>query len=334
MLKEIGSEFWGVPTTSKANNLFPETTSWYLSGRSALQVIIRDLSNAKSVAMPSWCCDSMIKPFLDAGIKVNFYPVYWQDGLRREINFDSDILFLMDYFGYTNLAPNIQRYNGIVIRDVTHSIFSATYSDADYYFGSLRKWCGFWTGGYAWTKDKHVLAIGETDNFGYERLRAKAMQLKARYINGDPKADKSYLKAFEEAEDLLETVNIAKAAKRDVELVAKMDIEFIRNRRRLNAEILREAFSEWLIFPQQSDLDTPMFVPILVPDGKRNELRTFLIKSDIYCPVHWPVSEYHNLSERERFIYDNELSLVCDQRYVENDMRRMVDAITQFWKEA
>lgn len=77
-----------------------------------------------------------------------------------------------------------------------------------------------------------------------------------------------------------------------------------------------------------------MFVPVLVPGGKRDELRRYLIKNEIYCPVHWPVSDYHRLDNKEQFIYDNEISLVCDQRYTEEDMYRMVKKIKAFWKEA
>ena len=81
-----------------------------------------------------------------------------------------------------------------------------------------------------------------------------------------------------------------------------------------------------------------MFVPVLVPDGKRNELRRHLINNEIYCPIHWPVSEYHmggshKLDDKTENIYANELSLVCDQRYIEEDMNRMVDVIREFWKE-
>ena len=76
-----------------------------------------------------------------------------------------------------------------------------------------------------------------------------------------------------------------------------------------------------------------MFVPILVPDGKRDELRRYLIKHEMYCPVHWPVSMYHKLDKRAEIIYKNELSLVCDQRYTEEDMQRMVETIKDFWKE-
>ena len=330
--REIGSEFWDVPIIQEQNNLFPESIQWFLSGRSALQAIIKELKNCHTVAMPSWCCDSMVKPFIDAGIRVHFYHVYFYERLVEEIEDDSDVLFLMDYFGYTGKQPDLTGYKGIVIRDVTHSIFSSVYADADYYFGSLRKWCGVWTGGYAWKKDGHPLNMGKesSDDFGYVSLREKAMNLKNGFIHGWDVTDKGYLRIFDEAEDTLENVGIVPAADRDVELAMKLDVDFIKAQHRANAEVLMAAFPEWLIFPNLSSTDTPMFVPILIPNNKRDELWRYLINCAIYCPIHWPISEYHKLDKKAETIYMNEISLVCDQRYTEEDMYRMVDTIKAF----
>ncbi|WP_036608079.1 hypothetical protein [Oribacterium sp. P6A1] len=333
-MREIGSEFWNVPTCNLESKLFPDSVQWFLSGRSALQAIISDLKNCCTVSMPSWCCDSMVKPFIDAGINVRFYPVYYDGELVQEVKFDSDILFLMDYFGYSSHLLDLSRYNGVVIRDLTHSIFSATYSDADYYFGSLRKWCGVLTGGYAWSKDGHKIEIETERNSGeYISLREIAMSRKAEYISG-LRQDKEYLNMFNEAEELLENAGIVMADERDIKLAMMLDTDYIRAQRRANAAVLRAELDGILIFSEMKNQDTPMFVPILVRDGKRDELRRYLINNEIYCPVHWPVSKYHKLDERTEFIYKNELSLVCDQRYTKEDMYRMVDVIKRFWKEA
>lgn len=356
-MREIGSEFWDVPVNvdNIENKFFPECTQWFLSGRSALQAIICSIKgdfNCHTVAMPSWCCDSMVKPFVDAGIEVRFYPVYWKEhGFVQEIAYDCDILFLMDYFGYTGETPDLTGYTGVIIRDVTHSIFSTTHFDADYYFGSLRKWCGVWTGGYVWTRDGHKILINtdlNINDFSYIDLRKKAMQDKADYINGVNNASKSYINIFNAAEEVLETIGIVRAVGRDIELVSVLDVEYIKTQRRNNAEFLRRAFTEWLLFQEMKDDDCPMFVPILVPNGMRNELRRHLINNEIYCPVHWPVSEYHvgkniivenhidenTIDTRIEYIYANELSLVCDQRYTEEDMKRMIKVIDEFMKGA
>lgn len=330
--KEIGSEFWDVPVTDEENGLFPEGSQWFLSGRCALQAIISELKGCSSVAVPSWCCDSMIKPFADAGFKINFYPVYWQNGLVQEISLESDVLFLMDYFGYTAGPAQTTGYRGITIRDVTHSLFSTAYDDANYYFGSLRKWCGVWTGGFVWTKDGHSLAAVSTGNETYCELREKAMLQKAEYINGQ-RTDKNYLGLYKEAEAMLETEQCSAAADRDIELAYRLDAETIRHRRRRNAEVVRTALPDLIMFREMRDTDCPMFVPILVPEKDRDALWKHLISNGIYCPVHWPVSDYHKLDKKEEMLYKNELSLVCDQRYTEKDMRRLVDTIKQYWKE-
>lgn len=339
LMREIGSEFWNVPVTNKINKLFPEFTQWFLSGRSALNAIIQELKGCHTVEIPSWCCDSMVKPFINAEMEIHFYPVYWKNGLVQEVGLDSDVLFILDYFGYTDSQLNLKGYKGIVIRDMTHSLFSANYADADYYFGSLRKWCGMWTGGYAWAKDGHRLVEGEIDNCRYISLRENAMRLKQNYIQSIASAnnysikDKGFLKIFNDAESILESIGVASAADRDVWLAQKLDVEMIVSCRRNNAKILRYAFPNWLIFSELKDSDCPMFVPIFVPDGQRDKLRDYLIQNKIYCPIHWPVSKYHKLDERTRIIYENELSLVCDQRYTEEDMNRIVERINNFWKE-
>ena len=74
--------------------------------------------------------------------------------------------------------------------------------------------------------------------------------------------------------------------------------------------------------------DCPLFVPILVEN--RNELRKYLISKNIYCPVHWPISSLHKLSDEERYIYDHEISLVCDQRYNLEDMDYICECIKEF----
>ncbi len=329
-IKEIGSEFWDVPTSEKCNSEFFSDTVWFLSGRSALGCIIADIKSkteAKTVALPAWCCDSMILPFVKAGIEVKFYSVYVENGkLEKDMSdvSDCDILFLMDYFGYTGNETQLD-FSGTVIRDLTHSVFSKTYDDADYYFGSLRKWAGFLTGGFALgVKTEEIPTDAK-----YVDMRLLAMKEKQEYINGI-RGDKDFLRMFAEAEEYLDVCSLAGADMRDIEMVRKLDVEGISSQRRKNAKTLLSELSDMAIFPEPKRDDVPMFVPILVPDGKRDALRRHLIEREIYCPVHWPLTKHHSPDKKTLEIYENELSLVCDQRYDENDMERIIKAIREF----
>ena len=333
MMREIGSEFWDIPSAGQETAWLPGSAQWYLSGRSALKAIIQNLKDCRTVALPSWCCSSMVRPFLDAGMEIRFYPVYWDGKLVQEIRADCDVLLRMEYFGYSDESSEPAGFEGTVIRDVPHSIFTSVYSDADYYFGSLRKWCGVWTGGYAWKRDGRSLPSNQTGGEDFVALRKEAMKQKTEYIYG-ARTDKGYLKLFEEAELILEQAEISPADPRDIMLSGNLDIETMKKRRRENAKILRDAFPEWLMFPEMKEADSPMFVPVLVPDGKRNALRQYLRENEIYCPVHWPDSSIYHPDERTSEICQNELSLICDQRYSEEDMIRTAETIKRFWKEA
>lgn len=328
--REIGSEFWDIPVSEKGGVAFPLETEWFLSGRSALSTIVSDIQkkrNVKTVAMPALCCDSMILPFVKAGVEVRFYPVYREEGrLKKDISevSDCDILFLMDYFGYTEDEVSIA-FDGITIRDLTHTPFSKTYTDADYYFGSLRKWAGFLTGGFAWGIEKQDLLPDRK----YVDMRRIAMEAKREYISRK-RNDKEFLAMFSEAEEYLDVCNIAGADVRDIEAAEKLDVEGIKSQRRKNAAVLLSALSDMAIFPNIKSEDVPMFVPIIVPNGKRDVLRRHLIEREIYCPVHWPLTEHHASDKKTLELYENELSLVCDQRYDESDMERIIKAIREF----
>lgn len=331
--QEIGSEFWGVDCKEQGGNtLFPPTAQWYLCGRSALQAILARLKGKKTAALPSWCCHTMIKPFIDAGIEVKFYPVYFDGKFIQEPDYGCDILYVMDYFGFSS---DMNHEHPCVIRDITHSIFSRRHEDAHYYYGSLRKWCGFWTGGYAWTGDGTSLPYAEGDDSQFIRLRQQGMAKKQEYItdSDSPEMFKTqFLDDFRQAEAYLESCGSTPAARRDVELALKLDADGLSRRRKANAQVLIGELPDFLIFDHLKGNDTPLFVPITVSKQKRDQLKSYLAEHHIYCPSHWPLSSYHKIDARLKTIYETEISLVCDQRYDENDMHRIAETIKNFFR--
>ena len=158
------------------------------------------------------------------------------------------------------------------------------------------------------------------------------MDRKQDYLTGVSDS-KDYLELFEEAEDFLDHCGIMGSCQQDIQLAGQLDSAFIRSRRRENALVLLESLKDLALFPEVLENDCPMFVPVLLPDQKiRDQLRRYLISREIYCPVHWPVSQFHVLSEKDRVLYDRSLSIVCDQRYDREDMKRIVEAIKSFFE--
>lgn len=339
MRGEIGSEFWDIPQAGE-NRLFPVGTAWFLSGRWALDFVLADLltdfTGPHAAALPSWCCETMIAPFLRHGFAVRFYPVLPDPfgGIRADFSrvADCGVLLAVDYFGCGHIPPPAG-FQGTVIRDATHSLFAEPPEDGDYVFGSLRKWAGFWTGGYAWKRGGLFrLAPPEKAEETYVSLRRRAMEEKREYLE-ERRRDKGHLERFAQAEELLDCKTEERgAAARDISSARRLDVGLLRRRRRENAALLLEGLSHMALFPQLGERDCPLFVPILVPGEKRDALRRFLIDREIYCSVHWPVSGLHSLTEEERAFYGAELSLVCDQRYGPAEMERTLAAIREFLK--
>ncbi len=332
---EIGSDFYSIPICDNKNTLFSNVT-WFISGRSALRAILKQIHldfnlDSYKVALPSFLCESMIEPLEIEKIKYSFYDVKINNGLF-DFDFskviDCDVFLIMDYFGYkSNYNLGVLK-NKIIIRDLTHSVFISKYSDADYYFGSLRKWAGFIGAGFAL---KNGGNIKEADAYfdKYIEEKKKAMELKIKYISCQTES-KEYLVNFKVSEAMLNPCDIYMTDMSDVTAAQYLDIQLLKDKRRENAKVLTDSLNEYCLIKRIGENDCPLCVPIVC--NRRDELRNYLISLGIYCPIHWPKpSQVSNNLSKE--LYEKELSLVCDQRYNKDDMNRIVNAIKLFMEK-
>lgn len=341
---EIGSDFWGID--EKEGDI-----RFFLSGRTALDFIIRDILlcyPADRVLMPSYCCHTMLEPFLRNHVPVLFYDVFFDgQGLKADIPnaAGNSILFRMDYFGYGALSgwgkEDIDKNYLCVVEDCTHSCARRgnAGSMADYTFASYRKWTGF--DGFAVAekrKGRFQLLPKSVVGEGYIQLHRSAKNRKKEYLAGRNTDKKEYLDIYKEAEEYLETDYVDYVPSIEtIERFFNWDIQKMAATRRNNAAYLIEQIKKvpevTLLYSKMTGQDTPLHVPVLLPIEIRDKLRKHLISEDIYCPVHWPLSGLHGkISGRAKEIYNRELSLICDQRYSVDDMQREADAIMEFFR--
>ena len=344
MRNEIGSEFWTQPPSggSGVSRLLPPDFSslFVLSGRTAQEIAVDDILRSQAIKkayLPSYCCHTMIEPFLRHHIAVEFYDITVSGGkIRREFNADNDceLVFLIDYFGYREsdteeIAHDQAEKGKILLYDATHSIFCENndFSPYDYVFGSFRKWFGVNSGFVA--KRGGQLADATLSAFdAYTQMRNRAFDLKAAYMDGKAVEKKEFLDLFASAEETLETDYLRYAP--DAASLSKLqtaDVDTVRHSRRENAKYLIERLQTLsgidLPFGNVQTGDCPLFVPITVGDGKRDAVRKALINAGIYLPVHWPLSALHTVGTAGKALYASELSCVCDQRYGEADMEHL-----------
>src|SRR5699024_4180997 len=108
-------------------------SAYTFSGRTAIELAIKDIKlerQVESVYMPSYCCDSMIEPFIKNNVKVLYYDVNFEGNeITYDINLDTecDIFFAMSYFGLEKFKQDFEiesfaKQGKVVIEDVTHRL--------------------------------------------------------------------------------------------------------------------------------------------------------------------------------------------------------------------
>lgn len=348
--KEIGSEFWEVECVEKENSNLDENGCFMLSGRTALDFIIRDIKVYKSfkrVYMPSYCCHSMIEPFLRHGVDVIFYDVLINDngGLKFDIDIDMecDAILVMQYFGYcdsqvNDIAKIFNNKKVTVIEDITHSIFCKNPNSryTDYIFGSYRKWTGLASGAVVKKiRGNFLIDLPSKTNEEYCTMRRKAAMLKREYATkGLTELKKIFLNEFTIAEEYLNNnYQDYLIDNESFEKLKFLNTDKITQKRRNNASIILNNLSNLnYIKPifNLNESDVPLFVPVLLAIDIRDDFNKYLKKNNIFCPIHWPLSKLHDISTNSKDIYKRILSLVCDQRYGEKEMHYLCNVLRDF----
>lgn len=393
-MREIGSDFWSENNKLICNNEqfwnFGKDNKFVFSGRTAIFYVLKNIlekQKVNKVYFPSYSCTSMSQPFEEFGIKIEYYDVYFNEGLKYNINLDEecDIFFAMNYFGYSesNMEKYVKKFKekgAIIIEDITHSILSEKKfcEDSDYLVASLRKWFPIFCGGLAVNRfDNFKLELCDETNEEMILKRKSAMKNKSeylRFLNEDylvekenkslekdidnagkninnkdnnlvknienkdndlvkeiknEELKKEFLNQYAISEELIEKSNKDyKIDDESLEILMGIDLREIINRRKENAKLIYKRLKTnkniKFLFENYKE-DCLLFVPIILENEKRNSLRKYLIENKIYLPVHWP------LEEKINNVFENELSLICDQRYNEQEITYYLDILEKYF---
>lgn len=343
---EIGSEF-SANSAVAGRNAYGELNDWprrfYLAGRSGLRLIAEELKDrASSICLPDYSCGSMVAPFVAEGFGASFYNACdLRAAADAIVGSGAEVVLAMDYFGFlaeetVEFATRCKEAGKILVVDATQTAFSraATYDLADYIVAGYRKWfdalCAV-----VYAKDGFRTPEPTKTNREYVETWRAAAELKARYLERSQGDKQTFLAMFADANRRLDDDYAGYAADfEETNAALGVDSDALRKTRRENAELLtREVrrlsaiFDVRLVFEALGDEDCPLFVPILLDEGKRDEVRRGLIEKNVYCPIHWPIDArypYGDALYRKR-----ELSLICDQRYGVEDMRCQIEVLEQ-----
>lgn len=361
MLREIGSNFWVNPSLTARQKLIDlsvfnmefEDFMFTSTGRGAATLILRELQMPpgvhKKALLPPFTCHTVVEPFLKEGYEVSHYDVgidmYCSaSSLASRIEEEQpSVILLHNYFGFQTLKDIESVLQGardkgiIIIEDLTHSLYSSIPRlDADYTVGSLRKWAGLPDGGFA-AKRKGVFAKKPKEaDTQLERMKLDAMHTKYRYIQHGEGCKGNYLNAFKAAEKLLSSrKRIYSISDTSHHMQATMDLEELKNRRRRNYFVLLGGLESInYVTPVFTDLTediVPLYLPV-VCHKQRDLIQAYLRESDVYAPIIWPrYSMITAVCPEAEILYEKLLCIPCDQRYLADDMARIIGLFANAW---
>lgn len=342
---EIGSYFWldknDIPSEKNDVTFLPKVSDsvFAFSGRNAIEVALRDAMKNKMIKkayVPSYCCVSMLQSFIDNGVEYEFYEVSMKNGRIHYVideNKECDLVLFMRYFSInaddlSGVLTKMKERGVVIVEDITHSMMDnqVHLSVSDYLVGSLRKWFAIPTGGWVGktTGKLEVKPSAESNHTVIEKLNG--MDLKAHYLNGEDISKEEFLKINSKFDnDLIHVDRMLQLDDTSLAILGSIDIESIKEQRKKNVSVLKSRLGniKSITLPEVDlEVSTPLFYPIFLNTENRDSLRKHLIENAMYCPIHWP-----EVMGASAGIRENELSIICDQRYTEKDMNALCDCI-------
>lgn len=287
------------------------------TGRNALEYILR-ARGYKKVYLPYYSCEVLLEPFEKLGVEFSFYHI--NESLEPEQSIalkDDEAILYVNYFGLkqdfvTTLAAN---YGKQLIVDNTQAFYAKPIEGIDTFY-SCRKFFGVPDGAYLYC-DALLDEELEQDH-SWERMTHLLKRI-------DVSAEAAYAD-FREQSEKLKNNPIRKMSNLTHRIMASIDYDGVAGRRRQNYQLLNEAIGNknGIALPPSADA-VPMVYPFLTTD---QQLRQRLIDNKVYIATYWPnVLDWINTDSTEYTLTTQLLPLSIDQRYGEEEMKRIIELI-------
>ena len=329
----IGGEFRIDPYVLQSeirNDLTPN----FSLGRTCLYGILDCIQHRiEGVLFPDYVCNSVTEVPARLGISMKHYHITLDfdpdvDSLKEAINeFRGNCaILLISYFGMVDLNAVISilrteyRDVFIIVDDVQNYYGFGKNCDFDYCFTSYRKWFAVPDGAEVLRKKTMPEIESYLPQADYVWHKAAGNLLKNyKYLIGDSIS----LELIDRGEAMMDEEYRFRCSDFSLKLIQRIDTKLIAERRKTNAEFLHKRLKHLNIQHLYDSTSVPLFIPIVVEE--RDKIRRKLFEDEIFVPIHWPIID--SVAQGNNQLYKTELSLICDQRYDENDMERIVRGI-------
>ncbi|MDO4190163.1 MAG: hypothetical protein Q4D14_00565 [Bacteroidales bacterium] len=292
--------------------------------RNALEYIILSLPDVRHIYLPLYTCEAVVQPFSRLqNIGYTFYRINEQLEMAEDISLkEGEYLIANNYFGIKDayIAELAKRYGRHLIVDNAQALFTPALPGIKAAY-SVRKFVGAADGGFAVGvngANACQYAIDDSSEHDSHLLIRKQQGAEAGF------------KDYQQNECKLDNQPIRRMSSQTEDILTHIDYESVIARRRANFDYLHNALasSNQLQLPSTDSFVCPMVFPYMVEDGP--ELRNRLITNKVFVARYWPnVLEWASPDDIEHRLTTNLLPLPIDQRYGENDMKRIIRIIEQ-----
>lgn len=318
-MKEIGGYF---ELEKLISNEYHKSLIALNSGRNALIYILKSREIEK-LYIPYYLCESVYEILKKYNYKYEFYKIKGGFTPDFEKNLDeNEYLYVVNYYGQLNneiLKKLKDKYKNIIV-DNTHSFFQEPLKETDTIY-NCRKWFGVSDGAYLSTEKILEIEL-EKDKSG-ERMK----HLLGRFEETASK----YYKYFQKNDETFQELELKQMSDLTHNILGAIDYENIKNKRKRNYKILENKFKE-INGIELKEQEIPFCYPLYLENAV--EIKKKLAEQKIYIPTLWPnVLEEVSRENIEYKYAKNILPVPCDQRYNEEDMKRIIELIDAFKEE-
>jgi len=312
--------------------LFLNNSNLFLANaRSGIWILIDQLK-PRNVWMPSYLCPTMVHAVNKEKTNLRFYEIDYDLKIASMdwINHiqTNDLVIIIDYFGFplnTKVTTAIKEQGGWILEDACQAMLSQHVGNhSDFVLFSPRKFIGVPEGGILASccdiKFQDIQLHPTSISWWLKMLEATISRREFDRYGRDHHWYKLFRK--NEAESPCGYYAMSELSRNL--LFSSFDYLSIARHRINNYSLLVSELKEYALFPVLPKGTVPLGFPVRNVD--RDQVRNNLFKKKIYPPVHWAIDGVVPSEFRDSLLLaDHIMTLVCDQRYIANDMLRIVD---------
>lgn len=297
-----------------------ENAVYLNSGRHALEYILRGLKNIKCLWIPYFTCDVILQPLAKLGIPHKFYNVNEKLEIAKDVTLGNDeYLLYTNYYGMKDayIQKAVATYGDRLIVDNAQALYCDAIATHQFY--SPRKFMGMPDGGLAITSVTNIVDLLPIDN-SFDRCSHLLKRLELIPSEG--------YNDFKVNSKKIANAPLSQMSPISRKIFDSVDLEFVKQRRRENFEILHESLkaTNRLEIPSMDSFACPLVYPYWTDNGEA--LKKRLIESSIFVATYWPnVFEWCKPTDLEFELADHVVCIPIDQRYGKEYMEFIINNI-------